>query len=112
MTRPSYDDPPRPVESVHAVELDGELVLYNAATNRAARLDPRASLIWRVLDGTVTVAELVDDLSDVFETDRDVVRVDVASMLAELHDLGFLAPAEAPTASTAEDHVLPDPPSP
>lgn len=113
MSGSRYDDPPRPLDTVHAVELDGELVLYSSATNRAVHLDARATLIWRVLDGNVTVAELVDDLSEVFQTDKDVVRADVDGMFTELHGLGYLAPAEtsvepAPTVGS----VLPDPPSP
>lgn len=113
MSASGYEDPPHPLSTVHTVEVDGETVLYNTATNRAIRLDVRASLIWKVLDGEVTVAELVDDLSEVFETDRGIVRSDLEHMLAELYDLGYLASADAAAGpAVAADSVLPDPPSP
>lgn len=110
MSAPAYDDPPRPADTVHAVEIDGELVLYDVESNRTLHLDPRATLIWRVLDGSVTLAELVDDLSDVFDVDPTTIRADVEPMLARLHDLGFLEPS--PASAAASGDVLPDPPSP
>ena len=113
MTAANYDDPPSPVPTVHAVEVDGELVLYDSATGRAAHLDAKASLIWQVLDGTVTVDELVGDLSDVFDADPRVVQSDLEAMLAELHELGYLISdrdVDHPPVTT--EHVLPDPPSP
>lgn len=113
VTASDYENPPRPVDTVHAVELDGELVLYDSATNRAAHLDARASLIWRVLDGKVTVAELVDDLSAVFDVEADVVCGDVDHLLTELARLGYLASeSDAHAASSADQHAIPDPPSP
>lgn len=93
MTASSYDDPPRRHARVEAIEVDGELVLYHPVSNRATALDARASAIWQVLDGTVTVAELVDDLSTVFDADPETVRGDVDAMLTELHSLGYLVSA-------------------
>lgn len=108
-----YDDPPRPLAGVYAVEIDDELVLYEPHVNRAVQLDARAALIWRVLDGTVTVEELVGDLSEVFGVDRATVRTDVDSMLSRLHDLGFLEPSRFGRGDAAEEPaVLADPPSP
>lgn len=105
-----YDDPPRPVSTIHSVELDGELVLYDTAANRAVHLDPRATLIWQVLDGSVTVGELVEDLAAVFEVDETAIRADVESMLTALHELSFLEPSSPPVRASSE--LLPDPPSP
>jgi hypothetical protein len=110
MSGDGYDDPPRPRDSVHAVEIEGELVLYDTELNRAVHLDPRATLVWQVLDGSVTVDELVEDLSSVFGTDAPTIRSDLDAMLARLHGLGFLEPGL--TSPSASPGVLPDPPSP
>jgi hypothetical protein len=112
MSASTYDDPPRRSTSAHAVDSDGELVLYDVATNRTALLDARAALVWQVLDGTVTIAELVSDLSDVFGIDRGVIRADVIALLRQLHHLGFLTPTGESGMTTITGHVLPDPPSP
>lgn len=126
MTAAPRDDPfrddeaPRPVAGVETIELDDELVLFDPATGALHALDPLASLIWRCLDGTGTVAELVADLADAFGTDAATVRHDVDALLTMLAANGVLESADRPAArpeaidadGEAGPRVLADPPDP
>lgn len=112
----TFTDPPSPIEGIHTVELDGELVLFDTTSRRVSHLDRLASLIWPFLDGETTVEELVDDLAAVFEVAREDVRSDLAAMLSALWTAGFLEPrADSEVTgvpSVAREAALPDPPSP
>ena len=67
---------PRRRPDVTSVELDGESVLYSQEI--VHRLDAIATVLWNCFDGTVTIAELVDDLVAIYpDTDPAEVRAGV-----------------------------------
>jgi hypothetical protein len=61
-------------------EVEGELLLYDQRTDEAHRLNGTAAALWRVLDGTQTVPELVEVLNaqvgDVADEDLVMVTLD------------------------------------
>lgn len=80
------------------VELDGEVVVYDAAERTSYLLNATAGLIWRLLDGDDTLEGLADDLAEAFGADAAMVRADVVAAVADLGRQGLLdgvAPAEA-----------------
>lgn len=87
---------PRPACGLLTTELEGELLLLDKRTDRLHRLDPLGTVIWNVLDGEVTVDELVADLADVFQAPRGDVRADLDNFVAALRAVGLLDGVEPP----------------
>ena len=73
---------PRLADDVQASELDGELVLFAAASSRMLRLNGIAGLIALHCDGEHSAAEIVDRLAGLLpEADRAVLARDVERTL-------------------------------
>jgi hypothetical protein len=92
------DRRPRPIPDVWAVELDGELVVYNPLDGAVHEMDRLGSLVWPFLDGEATVGELVGDLADAFEIPAEAVRADLAEFLGRLDIAGLLVDRTTPVA--------------
>jgi PqqD family protein of HPr-rel-A system len=80
----------RPRGSVEGVEVDGEIVLYDADSQQAHLLNPTASVIWDCLDGTVALGELASDLADEFGADPAEVGDQVVAIVRSFDELGLL----------------------
>jgi Coenzyme PQQ synthesis protein D (PqqD) len=80
---------------IASIELDGELVVAaegaDAQPFGAHWLNNTAALLWTAFDGTASLAEIIDDLSAAFETDRSTVRDDVLRYTRTLGRAGLLA---------------------
>lgn len=76
--------------AVHTIELDGEAVLLDEATNRLHLLNATGTLVWACFDGTSTVADIVTDLSDELGEPRDAVLVDTLAVIRQLAEQGLL----------------------
>jgi len=87
---------PRPAGGLQATDVDGELLLLDPRTDRLHLLDPVATVIWSVLDGEVTVDELVGDLADAFETPAATVRADLDALVSALEGAALLDGVEPP----------------
>ncbi|MBI3686609.1 MAG: PqqD family protein [Actinobacteria bacterium] len=79
-----------PAASVRALELDGEISLYDAASQHALLLNGTASDIWRLADGQRNLAQIVAMLAATYGTAETVIRADVERTIAELVAAGFL----------------------
>ena len=71
------------------LEVGAETVLLGNY-GQALVLNPTAGLVWRFLDGETTIADLVDDFSDVLDVDRDTVRADIVDFVRALGRAGLL----------------------
>jgi uncharacterized protein (DUF2126 family) len=80
--------PPR--ATVQALELDGDISLYDSATSQAVVLNGTASAIWRLLDGTRDAAAVLAALAGGYGVAAAVIRADVERTLAELAATGML----------------------
>lgn len=87
---------PRPAPGLHTMDVDGELLLLDPRTDRLHLLDPVATVIWSVLDGEVTVDELVGDLADAFDTPPATVRADLDGLVRALDAAALLEGVEPP----------------
>ncbi len=76
---------PRRRESVHAVEIDSESVLYDEKSGRLHLLNWSASAVWWSIDGTSSADALAETLAGRFGGSR----VSVASMRDDV--LGLLS---------------------
>lgn len=81
---------PRPRMTITAEEVDGVVVLYDEEYGACHELNAVATDIWTRLDGTTTVAQLVDDLTTVYLEDRETIERDVLALLRHLGELQVL----------------------
>ena len=74
--------------------LDGRAVLWDSDSGRALSLNSTATAVWRALDGTATVGEVVDELADAFGGDQVVIAGGVEELLRQLCDWGATSRAD------------------
>lgn len=86
---------PAPNVEVAWVELDGEVVVFHAGEHRAHLLNATGSLLWQLLDGTVTIGELATDVAAVFDLSREEAADQVRRFAEEMEALRLLAPRES-----------------
>ena len=72
------------------VEIDGEVVVYDAARASSYLLNPTGGLIWSALDGTGTLGEIAADLADAFGADPEQVIVDVIAAVVDFAGKGLI----------------------
>jgi hypothetical protein len=77
-----------------AVDVDGELVIYDDSRRRLHRLNPSATILWNCLDGSATLREIADDIAEALATDPDSVLSDIVALAAHLEDEGLLQGSE------------------
>lgn len=80
---------PRPLAGV---ELDGETILYEEDSGGLHVLNPTATLVWRCLDGAVSLGELADDIAAALGADPIEVGRDLLALAQQLDDEGLLDP--------------------
>lgn len=69
---------------VLAADVNGEVVMMNAASGEYYGLNPVASDIWQRLARPVVVADLVRDLTNSYEGDPSVIEAEVLALLEGL----------------------------
>lgn len=97
------DDRPARAAHVAWVELDGEAVLYDEETEALHVLNPTATVVWSVLDGEVSLAELAGELAEAYGLEIDEVTGQVVDLTRQLGGQGLLdgiARAEPEPAAT------------
>jgi chromosome condensin MukBEF complex kleisin-like MukF subunit len=84
--------------TVHAVEIDGEAVLLDETSGRLHLLNTTGALVWSCFDGSASLAEIFDDVSDAFGVSRERVAVDSLAIVRRLVAEGLLTDAGAESA--------------
>jgi hypothetical protein len=82
---------PRLRPGVTFIPLEDEAVLYEEEGGVLHQLNPTATLVCRLIDGSITVAQVIDDLSFAFEAEHDVVADDVLGLVRSLDERGLLS---------------------
>lgn len=83
--------PPSPRPGVMFQPLpDGSGVLVDSASGNAFALNATGALVWELLDGQRTVAEIAQELLDRYEATPSEARQGAAALLAHLDELGVL----------------------
>lgn len=73
-----------PLRSVRALELDGNISLYDSSTDQALVLNVTASDVWRLLDGQHDFAGILDTLAAKYGAAAVLIRDDVAAAIRAL----------------------------
>ncbi len=81
---------PRVREDLTVVELDGEAVIYDERSGELHHLNPSATLVFGLLDGTATVRELAAEVADAFGVPADQVESEIRALIRRLRSLGLM----------------------
>lgn len=82
---------------VAMVEVDGEVVLYDPAHGRSEVLNPTAGLVWRLLDGSVSLRDLAVDLASVYDVPIRSLEGDLVELSRSFARLGLLVGIDGET---------------
>jgi len=74
--------------------LDGEAVVIRQGAAEVLGLDPVGSRILELLEGELTIEEVVDLLAEEFDAARAELESDAAAFLAELAEAGVIEAVE------------------
>ncbi|MCB0978849.1 MAG: PqqD family peptide modification chaperone [Acidimicrobiales bacterium] len=92
---------PVPVAGVSFAELEGELVLTAPLPESpqgnydAHWLDGTGAVVWKAFDGSRSIEDVADLLSEGFDADPDVVREDVLALVRKLGQAGLFEGVKA-----------------
>jgi hypothetical protein len=78
-----------------AIPFDDELVVYDEDAHTVHYLNATATFIWRLCDGTHSVADIVDHVVRAYALDRGTARTDVTDCIAGLRETALLEGATA-----------------
>jgi hypothetical protein len=79
-----------PVAGITQVELDDQVCLYSPQGEQVLVLNETASDVWRLVDGTLSVAGVVDLLTRAYRADAHEIRKDVLDVITQLQAAGVL----------------------
>jgi hypothetical protein len=72
---------PKVRDGLSVVELDGEAVIYDEETTELHHLNPTATIVFGLCDGSATMAEMASDISAVFEVPLQEVEPEVRAVI-------------------------------
>jgi PqqD family protein of HPr-rel-A system len=82
---------PHPATETATFADDGfRAVVFDERTAAVHTLSPVASAVWALCDGETTVAQMTDELTELFAVDHARVRSDVDAALTSFRELGLL----------------------
>jgi thiol-disulfide isomerase/thioredoxin len=81
---------PKARATVTSAKLDEDLVLMNREDGNVCVLNQTGALIWRCFDGEGTLAEIAEDLAEVFRAPREEIRGDVLGITQWIGEEGVL----------------------
>jgi len=81
---------PKVREDLAVVELDGEAVIYDERTNDLHLLNPTATIVFHLCDGTATMREMSADISQTFGVPDDEIERQVRSLVRRFRDAELL----------------------
>ena len=81
---------PALADTISLITMQDEAVLYDAQTGDLHRLDPIATAVCNLFDGTTTIDEIVALLTDAFDAPFEVVDRDVRKLIGDLDQRGVL----------------------
>jgi PqqD family protein of HPr-rel-A system len=77
------------------VTLDGEAVVYDPATGDLHHLNPTATVVFALCDGTASIPELATEIAETFGEPPTEIEAQVRRLLLRLRRQGLLESADA-----------------
>jgi PqqD family protein of HPr-rel-A system len=81
---------PQTRQDLAVVVLDGEAVVYDEDSGGLHHLNPTATIVFQLCDGTTTVREMSSEISEVFGIPADDVEREVRALLRGLRRSGLM----------------------
>ncbi|MEX2554335.1 MAG: HPr-rel-A system PqqD family peptide chaperone [Actinomycetota bacterium] len=78
-------------EDLTTVELDGEAIVYDETSGELHHLNPAATIVLSLCDGSLSVEEIAAAVSDAFELTLDHVLPDVRAAVERFGQAGLLS---------------------
>jgi hypothetical protein len=83
---------PRSRDDLAVVELDGEAVIYDESNGSLHHLNPTATIVFSLCDGTATIAELASEIADAFAKPENEVESQVRRLVRSFRTQSLLEP--------------------
>jgi PqqD family protein of HPr-rel-A system len=80
-------------QGLTVVELDGEAVVYDEETQDLHHLNPTATIVFGLCDGTATIAEMAGDISTAFGVPVEEVEPQIRTVLRRFRRANLLEPS-------------------
>lgn len=77
-------------ENLTVQSVDEETLILDLDSNHIHQLNPTASFIWELCDGTMSVERLAEVFAGNYEIDIETARVDVGNVIEQLLELGLI----------------------
>ena len=81
---------PKVRNELAVVELDGEAVIYDEESGDLHHLNPTATIVFSLCDGTATVKELSSEIATAFGVPLDDVELQVRALLRQFRKSDLL----------------------
>jgi hypothetical protein len=75
------------------VELDGEAVIYDEIDNSLHHLNPTATIVLSMCDGTLTIKEFSGEIAEAFSMPADEIEQQVRVLLRDFRKQKLLEPS-------------------
>jgi PqqD family protein of HPr-rel-A system len=79
------------------IELDQEAVVYDPISGLVHYLNPMASLVIQLCDGTATVKETTAELAEANEVEPEAIAADIRRLIKQFRDAGLVVPSAGAT---------------
>ena len=79
-------------QGLTVVELDGEAVIYDEETSDLHHLNPTATIVFGLCDGSATIADISTDISEAFGVPMVEVEGQVRTLIRQFRKAKLLAP--------------------
>lgn len=79
------------LEAVATLELDGRIVALTPDRTDVVFLNDTASDVWRLVDGTRNLPQIVAELAEAYEVSQDVIADDVRAVIDRFVGSGLIA---------------------
>jgi PqqD family protein of HPr-rel-A system len=84
-------------DALIVVELDGEAVVYDERTGDLHHLNPTATVVLTLCDGTSSIRQMAEDIANAVGVSLEQVEPQVRSTLRSFRKVGLLVPSGSGT---------------
>jgi hypothetical protein len=96
---------PKAREDLTVVELDGEAVIYDDDTTDLHLLNPTATIVFGLCDGTSTIESMSTDLSEAFGVPVGEIEEQTRRLIREFREAKLLVPSDAAQSHSPGKHA-------
>lgn len=103
---------PEPRSDALIRHYDNEAVAWSPISRHPTHLDAVAALVFQMLDGTASVADLIADVHEVIGIPESLAANQIRRVIGQLEGAGLLTMSAAQEVPDAELGLFPAPPNP